>query len=83
MEVKPFVPEEWGVSEVGQTLVKVAVQLEIERKKKGLTQKELSEKSGINQSQISRIERLECVPSFGTVYKIAKALDLKLVIEIK
>lgn len=80
---KPFNPEDWGVSEIGETLIRVAVQLENERKELGMTQEELSEKSGIDQGHISRIERLECVPSFGTLYKLAKGLGKELVVEIK
>lgn len=78
-----FKPQEWGVSEMEQKLIKIAVQLEIERKRDNITQAELAEKSGISQSQISRIERLQCVPSFETLYKIASALNLTLYVEIR
>ena len=39
-----------------------------------LTQKELAEKSGVRQSNISRIEKGQAVPSLVTLDKIAKAL---------
>ncbi|SEP83073.1 Helix-turn-helix [Lachnospiraceae bacterium NE2001] len=40
----------------------------------GLTQKELSEKSGIRQSNISRIEKGVCIPTLKTLETIAKSL---------
>lgn len=46
------------------------------RKKKGLTQIELAEKSGLRQPQISRLEIGVHSPSFKTLEKIAKALDI-------
>lgn len=48
------------------------------RLKKGLTQGELAEKSGIHPNTYARIERDEQEPGFETVKKLAKALGLKL-----
>lgn len=42
---------------------------------KGITQKELSDKTGITQAAISRYVKGHVSPSFYTVDKIAKALD--------
>ena len=50
--------------------------------KKGLSQKELSDLTGIDQSDISRIERGIANPSVNTLNRIAKALDAKLLISI-
>ena len=44
------------------------------RMEQDLTQKELAEKSGVRQSNISRIEKGQAVPSLVTLDKIAKAL---------
>jgi DNA-binding XRE family transcriptional regulator len=51
------------------------------REKHHLTQVELSEKTGIPQAQISRIERGAISPTSATLAKIAEALgaDLRLV----
>ena len=53
------------------------------RKETGMTQKELSEKSGIAQGDISKIERGNGNPSIRTLQKIAaamgKTVELKLV----
>ena len=50
------------------------------RARKGITQKELSEITGIDQSDISKIERGVSNPSVSTLSRIADALDSKLVI---
>ena len=78
-----FQPIEWGIAESSQELIRVGTLVENERRAQALTQEELSEKSGISQSQISRIERLECIPSFHTLYRLADALDKKLSIQVK
>ncbi len=48
------------------------------RNKKGLTQKELAEKSGTKQSAIARLESGKYNPSLSFLNKIAKALDIKI-----
>ena len=50
------------------------------RARKGITQKELSDITGIDQSDISKIERGVSNPSVSTLSRIADALDSKLVI---
>ena len=51
------------------------------RIKTGLTQKELSEKTGISQADISRLEHGTANPSIKTIQRIATALDRKLSIQ--
>ena len=48
----------------------------------GISQKELSEKTGIDQADISRIERGLANPSISTLERIAEALNAKLSISI-
>lgn len=48
----------------------------------GLSQKELSEKTGISQADISRMERGLANPSVSTLERIAKALGARLSISI-
>lgn len=48
------------------------------RARKGLSQKELSDITGIDQSDISKIERGIANPSVNTLSRIARALDAKL-----
>ena len=52
------------------------------RARKGLSQKELSEATGIDQSDLSKIERGVANPSVGTLSRIAEALDAKLLVSI-
>ncbi len=52
------------------------------RARKGLSQKELSDLTGIDQSDLSRIERGVANPSVNTLSRIAQALDAQLHISI-
>ena len=60
----------------------VAYAVMMARTKSGLSQKELAEKTGIDQSDISKIERGVGNPSIKTLDRIAKALDMELSIMI-
>ena len=51
------------------------------RAKTGLTQKQLSERTGISQADISRLERGTANPSIKTLQRIAKALGRRVQIE--
>jgi len=53
------------------------------RCEQNITQAELAKKSGINQSNISRIENGSCSPTIHTLKQIAKGLGCELHIEIK
>lgn len=48
-----------------------------------LTQKELSERSGIKQANLSRIETMATSPTVGTLAKIADGLGKELIIEFR
>lgn len=48
------------------------------RKKKGLTQKEVAEMTGLKQPAIARIENNVNSPQLDTLIKILDALDLKI-----
>lgn len=53
------------------------------RAEKGLSQKELAAATGIDQSDISKIERGVANPSVGTLNRIAEALGAKLTVTIE
>ena len=53
------------------------------RKSRGLTQFQLSMLSGVNHSNISRIEGGVESPTLATLERLARAMDMKLVIEFK
>jgi ribosome-binding protein aMBF1 (putative translation factor) len=54
-----------------------------ERTKRGWTQAQLAEAIGSRQPVISRLEQGSANPSLGTLRKIAKALDVSLVVSIR
>ena len=51
------------------------------RKESGLTQKQLSERTGIAQADISKLERGNANPSILTLKRLADAMDMTLKIE--
>lgn len=51
------------------------------RKSSGLTQKQLSEKTGITQPDISKLENGNANPSIRTLKRLANAMNMKLKIE--
>jgi transcriptional regulator with XRE-family HTH domain len=51
------------------------------RKEEGLTQKELSDRSGITQSDISKLERGNANPSLRTLQRLAAGMGMKLRLE--
>lgn len=53
------------------------------RKKSGMTQKELSEKTGIAQSDISRLESGNGNPSIRTLRRLAAGMNMTLAIDFK
>jgi DNA-binding XRE family transcriptional regulator len=63
-------------AEIGQTVLAA-------RARKGISQKELSELTGIDQSDISKIERGVANPSVGTLKRIANALGARLVVSME
>jgi len=51
------------------------------RKKQNLTQKEVSERTGITQADISRIENGTRNPSINMVQRLAEGLGMRLVLQ--
>ena len=64
-----------GVFEAAYALAMQVVEL---REKHGLTQVQLAERSGIDQGDISRIERGSAMPNERTLIRIADALSAEL-----
>ena len=53
------------------------------RKMAGFTQKQLAERTGIAQGDISKIENGNGNPSLKTLKRIASAMDMKLILEFE
>jgi ribosome-binding protein aMBF1 (putative translation factor) len=75
------------VSEVGQSQSRVfegvyviAMQVVELREQQGLTQMQLAERTGIDQGDISRIERGSAMPNERTLIRIANALNADLML---
>lgn len=70
--------KEWEDSECEYDLVKSLVAA---RKECRMTQKELAEKTGINQADISKIETGNANPALSTLKRLAEGMDMVLRIE--
>ena len=75
----PDFKEAWEETELEYQIKELMIRTRLEE---GLTQKQLSEKAGIRQSNISRIEKGVCVPTLKTLENIAKALGKHVKISI-
>ena len=73
----PEFKKEWEALEPEYQVMRAVAQA---RSESGMTQKQLSEKTGINQSNLSRIESGDINPSVATLNRIANAMGKKLVI---
>lgn len=76
----PEFAKAWAETELEDQIKRSLVQVRIEA---GLTQKELAEKSGIRQSNISRIENGSAVPTLQTLNALAKGTGKKLKISFE
>ena len=74
----PAFKEEYDNLEAEYQIIKAIIDARLEL---NLTQQELSEKIGIKQSNLSRIENGNCSPTVHTLSKIARGLDKQLVIK--
>jgi Predicted transcriptional regulator with C-terminal CBS domains len=76
----------WNDSEVLTEAEKDEIQLKVDlvgklieaREKKGISQKELAELSGLKQPAIARLERMQATPQIDTLFKILKPLGYTL-----
>ncbi len=75
----PEFAKAWEETELEYQIKSMLIAARIEKK---MTQKELSEKSGVRQSNISRIEKGVCTPTLNTLRDLAKGLGKKLKIEL-
>ena len=74
----PKFKKEWDDSEMEYQLMMMVLKA---RNEQNLTQSELAERTGIRQSNISRIEKGQAMPSSSTLNKIAHGLGKQLQIK--
>ncbi|WP_281890283.1 helix-turn-helix domain-containing protein [Paenibacillus sp. YYML68] len=82
------VPRKWGdlpitsltavEKEAISNMARLVNEITNRRKQLGLTQQQVSERAGITQAQVARLENSHSVPSMETVMKVAIALGLKI-----
>ena len=75
----PDFAKAWEETEIEYQIKSMLINARIENH---MTQKQLSEKTGIRQSNISRIEKGACIPTITTLSEIAKSYGKKLKIEM-
>ena len=71
----PVIKQEYDALEPEYTIIQAMIDA---RKASGLTQKQLSEKTGITQGDISRLENGNGNPSLRTLQRLAKGMGMKL-----
>jgi DNA-binding XRE family transcriptional regulator len=74
----PKFKQEWDNGEMEYQLMMMVLKA---RSEQNMTQAELAERTGIRQSNISRIEKGQVMPSISTLYKIAHGLGKQLQIK--
>ena len=74
----PEIRAEWGALEPEFAIVQAIIDA---RKSIGLTQKQLSKRTGIAQSDISKLEKGNGNPSLKTLKRLASAMDMILKLE--
>ena len=74
----PEIKKEWDALQPQRAIIQAMIDA---RKESGLTQKELSERTGIAQSDISKLERGNANPSLRTLQRLAEGMGMRLKIE--
>ena len=74
----PEFKKEWDENELEYQLMMMILKA---RNEQNLTQSEIAERTGIRQSNISRIEKGQALPSISTLCKIARGLGKQLQIK--
>ncbi len=70
----------WEASEAEYSFVQALIKA---RNEAGMTQQQLSDRVGMDQAVLSRIETGKANPSINTLQKLAKGLGKKLIIDFK
>ena len=72
--------EEWETLEPEFSVMQAMIEA---RKSAGLTQKQLAEKTGITQADISKLESGNANPSLRTLQRLASGMGMKVKIEFR
>ena len=74
----PSFRKEWEALQPEMAIVKAMIDA---RERTGMTQKELSDKTGITQADISRLENGNANPSLKTLQRLAEGMGMTLKLE--
>ena len=74
----PALRKEWEALQPEMAIVKAMIDA---RERTGMTQKELSDKTGITQADISRLENGNANPSLKTLQRLAEGMGMTLKLE--
>lgn len=74
----PEFKKEWDALEAEFSIIQTMLDV---RKEAGLTQKDLADRTGIAQADISRLENGNANPSLRTLQRLAEGMGMKLKIE--
>lgn len=75
---RPSFKAEWDALQPELTIAQAMIDV---RKESGLTQKQLSERTGIAQADISKLERGNANPSLRTLQRLAAGMGMNVKIE--
>lgn len=76
----PEFKEEWDALQPEMTIMQAIIDA---RKSSGLTQKQLAEKTGIAQADISKLEGGNANPSLRTLQRLAAGMGMRIKIEFQ
>lgn len=76
----PEFREEWERTALARWL---AVEVAHYRAKHDLSQRQLADRLGVHQSDVARMEAGEHTPSLGRLIRVARGLDIELMIDIR
>lgn len=80
-EIKAEGEKERETIEVAETIARIIGDLTRARIRKGLSQRQLAEATGLKQSAIARMENIQVIPRLDTLVKIARYLDVEIEVE--
>jgi len=77
-----FKPTIKNISPQEMSIIDTLSTLQVERLRRGISQKEFADRIGMKQPQLAKIENLDSVPSLKTLDRYAAGLDLQITMNI-
>ncbi|WP_318766910.1 helix-turn-helix domain-containing protein [Lactiplantibacillus carotarum] len=72
-----------SISDDEMAIINTLSQLQAERIKRGISQKDFAERIAMKQPQLAKIERLDSMPSLTTLNRYAHGLGLEIEMKLK